>query len=226
VILMAKAVIFDWDGTIADTKKAVIQSFQKVLTEAGCKVTDEFILRLMGIGTKKTIIKAFKECNKRLNVSKLEKLAEEKVNIQSELTDIVRFIDGAIELLEALFGKTKIALATMSSRRVVEKILSEKKIKKYFDVVVTADEVNKPKPNPEIFLLSATKLGVDQKDCVVIEDSIFGVRAAKKAKMKCVAVPSGVYNKEELEQEHPDFVVKSLVEKKVVLDFILRENES
>jgi beta-phosphoglucomutase-like phosphatase (HAD superfamily) len=123
VILMAKAVIFDWDGTIADTKKAVIQSFQKVLTEAGCKVTDEFILRLMGIGTKKTIIKAFKECNKRLNVSKLEKLAQEKVNIQSELTDIVRFIDGAIELLEALFGKTKIALATMSSRRVVVKVL-------------------------------------------------------------------------------------------------------
>jgi len=217
---MTKAVIFDWDGTIADTKKAVIQSFQKVLTEAGCKVTDEFILRLMGIGTKKTIIKAFKECNKRLNVSKLEKLAEEKVNIQSELTDIVRFIDGAIELLEALFGKTKIALATMSSRRVVEKILSEKKIKKYFDVVVTADEVNKPKPNPEIFLSVAKKLGVDQKDCVVIEDSIFGVRAAKKAKMTCIAVPSGVYNKKELEQEHPDIVVNSLVEKETVLQFI------
>ena len=82
-MLMIQAVIFDWDGTIADTKKAVIQSFQKVLTEAGCKVTDEFILRLMGIGTKKTIIEAFKECNKRLDVSTLEKLAEEKVSDSS-----------------------------------------------------------------------------------------------------------------------------------------------
>ena len=223
---MVKAVIFDWDGTIADTKKAVIQSFQKVLTKADCSVTDEFILRLMGVGTKKTIIKAFKECNQRLDVSTLEKLANEKIRIQSELTYSVRLIDGAIELLELLQGKTKIALATMSSRRVVDKILSEKRIKKYFDVVVTSDEVNKPKPNPEIFLLSATKLGVDQKECVVIEDSIFGVRAAKAAKMKCVAVPSGVYNKEELEQEHPDFVVKSLVEKDTILDFILREEDS
>lgn len=219
-MLMILAVIFDWDGTIADTKKAVIQSFQKVLTQAGCNVTDEFILRLMGIGTKKTIIEAFKKCKKRLDVSTLEKLAEEKVTIQAELTNDVRFIDGAIELLELLHGKTKIALATMSSRRVVDKILSEKKIKTYFDVVVTADEVNKPKPNPEIFLSVAKKLGVDQKDCVVIEDSIFGVRAAKKAKMTCIAVPSGVYNKKELEQEHPDIVVNSLVEKETVLQFI------
>lgn len=219
-MLMILAVIFDWDGTIADTKKAVIQSFQKVLTQAGCNVTDEFILRLMGIGTKKTIIEAFKKCKKRLNVSTLEKLAEEKVTIQAELTNVVRFIDGAIELLELLHGKTKIALATMSSRRVVDKILSEKRIKTYFDVVVTADEVNKPKPNPEIFLSVAKKLRVDQKDCVVIEDSIFGVRAAKKAKMKCIAVPSGVYNKKELEQEHPDIVVNSLVEKETVLQFI------
>jgi len=223
-MLMILAVIFDWDGTIADTKKAVIQSFQKVLTEAGCNVTDEFILRLMGIGTKKTIIEAFKECSKRLDVLTLEKLAKEKVIIQAELTDVVRFIDGAIELLELLHGKTKIALATMSSRRVVEKILSETKIKKYFDVVVTADEVNRPKPNPEIFLSAAKMLGVDQKDCVIIEDSIFGVRAAKKAKMKCIAVPSGVYNKKELEQEHPDLVVNSLVEKETVLQFIFKKN--
>ena len=219
-MLMILAVIFDWDGTIADTKKAVIQSFQKVLTQAGCNVTDEFILRLLGIGTKKTIIEAFKKCKKRLDVSTLEKLAEEKVTIQAELINDVRFIDGAIELLELLHKKTKIGLATMSSRRVVDKILSEKKIKTYFDVVVTADEVNKPKPNPEIFLSVAKKLGVDQKDCIVIEDSIFGVRAAKKAKMTCIAVPSGVYNKKELEQEHPDIVVNSLVEKETVLQFI------
>ena len=219
-MLMILAVIFDWDGTIADTKKAVIQSFQKVLTQAGCNVTDEFILRLLGIGTKKTIIEAFKKCKKRLDVSTLEKLAEEKVTIQAELINDVRFIDGAIELLELLHGKTKIALATMSSRRVVDKILSEKKIKTYFDVVVTADEVNKPKPNPEIFLSVAKKLGVDQKDCIVIEDSIFGVRAAKKAKMTCIAVPSGVYNKKELEQEHPNIVVNSLLEKETVLQFI------
>ena len=217
---MVKAVIFDWDGTLADTKRAVVQSFQKVLGEAGCRVSDEFIERRMGIGTKKTIIEAFGECRMRLDVSTLEKLAKEKIRIQAELTHIVTLLEGATELLEALQGKTKIALATMSSRKVVEKLLPEKKIESYFDVVVTADEIDKPKPDPEVFLVSAAKLGVKPEDCVVVEDSIFGVKAAKAAEMKCIAVSSGVYSREELEEENPDLMIDSLVEKERVLSFV------
>ena len=217
---MVKAVIFDWDGTLADTKKAVVQSFQKVLGEAGCRVSDEFIERRMGIGTKKTIIEAFRECRMRLDVSTLEKLAKEKIRIQAELTQIVRLFDGVAELLEALQGRIQIALATMSSRKVVEKLLPEKKIESYFDVVVTADEIDKPKPDPEVFLVSAAKLGVKPEDCVVVEDSIFGVKAAKAAEMKCIAVSSGVYSREELEEENPDLMIDSLVEKERVLSFV------
>ena len=217
---MAKAVIFDWDGTLADTKRAVLQSFQKVLGEAGCVVSDEFIERRIGIGTKKTIMEAFRECNMRFNVSMLEKVATEKIRIQTGLTEIVSLFDGASELLEALQGKTRIALATMSNRKVVNKLLSEKEIETYFDVVVSADEIVNPKPDPEVFLLSAKKLGVDPKDCMVVEDSVFGVRAAKEANMKCIAVFSGVYSSEELQQEHPDMVIGSLVEKERILAFI------
>jgi len=217
---MIKAVIFDWDGTLADTKKAVVQSFQKVLGEAGCVVSDKFIERRMGIGTKKTIIEAFRKCHIRLDVSTLEKLAKEKIRIQVELTEIVSLFDGVTEFLEALQGKTKIALATMSGRKVIDKLLPEKRIKTYFDVVVSADEIVKPKPNPEVFLVSAKKLGVDPKDCVVVEDSVFGVRAAKAAEMQCIAVPSGAYSIEELQQENPDLMINSLTEKERILDFI------
>ena len=217
---LVKAVIFDWDGTLADTKKAVVQSFQKVLGEAGCRVSDEFIARRMGIGTKKTIIEAFRECHMRLDVLTLEKLAKEKIRIQSGLTDIVRLFDGVAELLEALHGRIQIALATMSSRKVVDKLLPEKRIEGYFDVVVTADEVVKPKPDPEVFLVSAAKLGVKPEDCVVVEDSVFGVRAAKAAKMKCIAVPSGAYSREELQEENPDLMLNSLVEKERIQHFI------
>jgi len=217
---MIKAVIFDWDGTLADTKKAVVQSFQKVLGEAGCRVSDEFIERRMGIGTKKTIIEAFRECRMRLDVSTLEKFAEEKIRIQAELTQIVALFDGVAELLDALQGRIKIALATMSSRKVVAKLLPEKKIGGYFDVVVTTDEIVKPKPDPEVFLVSAASLGVKPKDCVVVEDSVFGVRAARAAGMKCIAVPSGAYSREELAEEKPDLMIDSLAEKERVLSFI------
>lgn len=219
-MLMTKAVIFDWDGTLAYTMKAVVQSFQKVLTEAGCRISDEFIARRMGIGTKKTIIEAFRECHMRLDVSTLEKLADEKVRIQAGLADIVSLFDGATELLEALQKKTKIALATMSGRKVVDKLLPAKRIAKYFDVVVSADEVANPKPDPEVFLVAAKKLGVAPEDCVVVEDSVFGVRAAKAANMKCIAVHSGVYSREELQEEQPDMVIGSLIEKEKMLGFI------
>ncbi|MCJ7721699.1 HAD family phosphatase, partial [Candidatus Bathyarchaeota archaeon] len=74
-------------------------------------------------------------------------------------------------------------------------------------------EVANPKPDPEVFLVAAKKLGVAPEDCVVVEDSVFGVRAAKAANMKCIAVPSGAYSKEELEQEQPDLMIDSLLEK-------------
>jgi HAD superfamily hydrolase (TIGR01509 family) len=217
---MVKAVIFDWDGTLADTKEAIVRSFQKVLVEAGCLVSDEFIERRVGIGTKKTLEEVLEECDVRFDDEMLENLAGEKIRIQANLTEIVSLFDGAIELLENLQGKIKIALATMSSRKVVDKLLPEKRIGGYFDVVVSADEIVKPKPDPEVFLASAAKLGVKPEDCVVVEDSVFGVRAAKAAKMKCIAVSSGAYSREELQEENPDLMINSLVEKDRILHFI------
>ena len=217
---MAKAVIFDLDGTLADTKRVVVQSFQDALRVADCVVNDEFIERRIGIGTKKTIIEAFRECHMRFDVLILEKVAGEKIGIQVGLTGSVSLFDGVTELLEALHGKMRIALATMSNRKVVDKLLLEKGIDTYFDVVVSADEVVNPKPDPEVFLMSARKMGVDSIECVVVEDSVFGVKAAKEANMKCIAVSSGVYSEKELQEEHPDMVINSLIEKEKILGFI------
>ena len=219
-MLMVKAVIFDWDGTLVDTKKAVVRSFKKVLVKAACLVSDEFIERRMGIGTKRTLEQALTECNVRFDDAMLENLVEEKIRIQANLTNIVSLFGGAIELLEELHGRIKIALATMSSRKVVDKLLSENRIGWYFDVVVSADEIFSPKPDPEVFLISAARLRVDPEDCVVVEDSVFGVRAAKAAKMKCIAVSSGAYSREELQEENSDLMINSLVEKEKVLHFI------
>ncbi len=217
---MIKAVIFDWDGTLADTRKAVVQSFQTVLTKAGCKVTKEFLERLMGVGTKKTIIEAFRQCNMKINVETLDNLSKEKVRIQAELTDLVQVFEGVTELLDALETKTKLAMATMSGRQVINKALAEKNLESYFETVISADDINNPKPNPEIFLKTAKTLGVRPKDCVVVEDSIFGVKAATDAKMKCIAVSSGVYSNQELQKECPDIVVDGVWETERILSFI------
>lgn len=217
---MFKAVIFDWDGTLADTKKAVVESFKRVLTEIGCAVSNEFLERRIGTGTRKMLADALNKCNITYDDETLEELTRKKVRLQTELSETVNLFEGATDLLDALYGKTRIALATMSSRPVIDKLLMEKKVKKYFRAVVTADEVSKPKPDPEIFLAAATKLNLPPQDCVILEDSIFGVKAVKAAKMKCIAIPSGAYSREELEKENPDLLVDSLTQTERILNFI------
>ena len=98
----------------------------------------------------------------------------------------------------------------MNNRAVVMHLLQINEIADCFDTVLTVEAVSHSKPDPEIFLKTAEQLKAKPQACVVFEDSIFGVQAAKSADMGCIAVTTGVYNEEELEMERPDLIVKSL----------------
>jgi beta-phosphoglucomutase-like phosphatase (HAD superfamily) len=100
-------------------------------------------------------------------------------------------------------------------------LLKAKELEKYFNAVLTAESISHSKPNPEIFLKSASKLQAIPEKCVVIEDSIFGVKAAKSANMGCVAVVTGVYSRLELLKEKPDLIIKTLKDEQIV-PFILQ----
>jgi len=220
---MFRAVIFDWDGTLADTKKVIVEASKRVLKEVGCIVNDEFIERRIGIGSAGILRDALDEKGVKYDRELLEELIRKKNELQRKLSGYVELFEGAAELLEALHGRIKIALATMCSRKVIEKLLLEKSIRRYFEVVVTADEVSRPKPNPQIFVISQRKLGVDPEGCLVVEDSVYGVKAAKAAGMRCVAVPSGPFTKEELRKESPDLLVDSIAEKDRILRFLFND---
>jgi len=218
---MYDAVIFDWDGTLADTKHVIVNSFRRVLKDIGCNTSDDFIERRIGVGPRNILKDALKAANIPFDEEMIDKLEEEKLKIHMELIDEINLFEGATELLNSVKNKVKTALATMGNKRVIDKLLAEKGVRKYFNVVLTFEEVKKPKPNPEIFLKCAMRLKCQPKKCLVLEDSIFGVIAAKKANMKCIAVPSGAYSKEELKKEEPDLIVNSINEKQKILDFIL-----
>jgi len=219
---MFDAVIFDWDGTLADTKFAVVTSFQTVLKEMGCNVTDEFLERRIGIGTKRTLAEALRAKNTPFTDEEINELTKKKTKVQVRLTHTVSLFEGVVSLLESLGNKKKVALASMSNREVIDKLLEEKGIRKYFNIVVTADEVIQPKPDPEAFLECAIYLKCRPEKCVVVEDSIFGVQAAKQAGMRCIAIPTGAYSREELENENPDLIVNSIEERETILSFVLK----
>ncbi len=218
---MFDAVIFDWDGTLADTRKAIVISFQKALKEINLEVPTQYIERRIGIGASETFREILRAANRRVDEKVVKQLVERKSKVQIQLASEVVLFEGARELLEALRGKVKVGLASMNSRAVVMHLLQINGIADCFDTVLTVEAVSHSKPDPEIFLKTAEQLKAKPQACVVFEDSLFGVKAAKSANMGCIAVTTGVYTKQELEVEKPDLIVKTLNDPQI-LRFILQ----
>lgn len=217
---MFEAAIFDWDGTLADTRKAIVIAFQKTLNEIHIKVADEYIERRIGIGAADTFRDVLKSKNQQLDEDLVKSLVYRKSEIEVQLTNQISLFTGAKELLQALDGELKMGLASMNNRSVILHLIKDKEVAQYFSVVLTAESVSHSKPDPEIFLKTAQKLDTKPGRCVVFEDSIFGVQAAKSAEMSCIAVATGFYSKQELLVANPDFVAANLGDNRII-PFIL-----
>jgi beta-phosphoglucomutase len=207
---MFEAAIFDWDGTLADTRIPIVTSFHRALKEVGLDVQTEYIERRIGIGASDTFREILRSQNRPVDEALVKQLVARKSEIQVELADQVKLFSGATELLASLQGKLHVALASMNNRTVIGHLLKVKGLDDCFEYVMTGDKVTHSKPDPEIFLKSAEALKVAPEHCVVFEDSIFGVKAAKAANMSCIAVTTGVYSREELQNEKADLIVESL----------------
>jgi beta-phosphoglucomutase len=218
---MFEAAIFDWDGTLADTREVIVISFRRALFEVGCKVDDEFVERRMGIGAAETFREILRSKGILFDEKFIGRLVESKSRFEIELSGQVELFEGAIELLEALEGIVKVGLASMNNQSVITHMLRAMNLEKYFQKVLTAESITHSKPNPEIFLKTAKTLKASFEQCVVFEDSIFGVKAAKVGGMGCIAVTTGVYNKKELDAENPDLTVKNLKDPRI-LPFVLQ----
>ncbi len=216
---MLQAAIFDWDGTLADTRRAIVLSFQQVLSEINLEVPVVSIERRIGIGAADTFREILKAAKRPVDEQVVKQLVERKSQLQCQRAKEVALFEGSKELLESLHCKVKVGLASMNSRQVVMHLLTLNKLVDCFDVVLTVETVSHSKPDPEIFLKTAKRLDVKVEACVVFEDSIFGVKAAKAAGMRCIAVTTGAYKANELQAESPDLVIKNLSEP-TILPFI------
>jgi beta-phosphoglucomutase len=217
------AVLFDWDGTLADTREVIVATFKQVSREAGATVSAEFIERRIGTGAAQTFKEILQAGGKHFDDTLIEKLLEKKIQAERNMSSRVKLLPGVLSLLEALHERIVLALASMNNRPVIEGLLNSMKIRNLFKVVVTVEDVTKFKPDPEIFLKCATKLQCKPEECIVVEDSIFGVQAAKAAGMECIAVLTGVYSREELKMANPGLIVNSLAERQRILNFIFRK---
>jgi HAD superfamily hydrolase (TIGR01509 family) len=116
-------------------------------------------------------------------------------------------------------SKYNVALVSSSPKPIVDIVVQRFELGKYFDRIITGDDVEKGKPDPEPYLKAAKELGVHPEECVVVEDSINGVKSAKAAGMKCIGITNS-FPREELERAGADYVIDVIVELPVALEAI------
>lgn len=182
-----EAVLWDMDGVIADTGAYHLQAWQVVFSERGLNYSDEEFRRNFG-QRNDTIIK--KVTGGSLPQSEVEAIATKKEEVyRQKIARNIMPLPGAVKLMKSLKERgIKMAIASSAPLENVMLILRGLDIADYFQVIVWGREVTEGKPSPQVFLLAAKRLKVEPASCLVIEDAVAGVTAAKRAGMKCVAV--------------------------------------
>jgi beta-phosphoglucomutase len=187
-----KACIFDLDGVIVDTAHYHFMAWKRLASELGFTLTEADNERLKGVSRMRSLEIVLEIGKVSLNEHDKEKLANKKnawfVDYLERMAPEEIF-SGVKELLAQIKSKG-IKVAVASSSKNANTVVQLLGIQRDFDVIVDGTMVVNTKPDPEIFLLTARKLGVDPKDCVVFEDAEAGVDAALAAGMKCVGVGS------------------------------------
>jgi beta-phosphoglucomutase len=216
---MLRALIFDFNGIIVDDEPIHFELFKQVLAEEGIKLTEaDYYARYLGFDDRGAFTAAYREHGRSLDEKLLARLIDRKtIYYQSEIRSKVRIFPGVEKLVTTLVPVLPLAVASGALKQEIETILSAAGLLKHFAVIISAEDVDHGKPEPEIFLKALARLNaqvedghpIDAADCLVIEDSKEGIRGARRAGMKCLAVSNS--HPTELLQE-ANAVVRSLEE--------------
>lgn len=202
------AIIWDLDGVLVDTGVYHFSAWKETLKRRGIDFSQEDFRQTFGMRNEEIIGKIMGDS---ISPENMQLIAREKeAAFRSQITGNLKALPGVMKLLKDLkYGNYKMALATSTPMENVKAILAALGIKDYFDAIVSDEDVKKGKPDPEVFLKAAGKLGVRVDNCLVFEDSIAGTEAARAAGMRCIAVTT-TNPAEKLALA--DLVVKSLEE--------------
>ncbi len=206
---MIRAIIFDLDGVIADSEHLSTEADDIVLARYGIKMTAKETKEAFGRRIEEIFGDLLKARNLKMSIPELVK--EKDAVLEKLMIGKLQPIKNSLELIGFLQRKGfKMALATSSHEYKMVQELNELGIEDLFPVKLTGDDVTKGKPNPEIYLIAAKRLGVTPEECAVIEDSAFGIQSAKNAGMYAIALRSP--NSEGQDLSKADLVVDDLSE--------------
>lgn len=194
---MVKAVIFDLDGVLVSTDELHYVAWKKIAEELGIdNFTKEDNVRQRGVSRMASLEVVLEKSNRTFSNNEKEVLAERKNDIYvKSLENLSKSdaLDGVFDFLEFLNDKN-IKVAVGSASKNTPLILKKTGLEDCFDAVSCGLDTTKSKPDPEVFLIAASKLGIEPENCVVVEDSDAGIEAAKSAGMYAIAVGAAMCN--------------------------------
>jgi HAD superfamily hydrolase (TIGR01509 family) len=220
---MLEAVIFDCNGVIADDEPIHFELFRRVLAEEGLELSrDEYYARYLHFDDRTCFEAALRDRGRPFTPEEISaRVARKAAYYRVAVADGVRIFPGARELVLSLAKRYPLAVASGARREEIALILERAGLAAHFQAVVASEDVRRAKPDPEPFLLALERLNaargsragrrhsIRPDQCAVIEDSVGGVRGARAAGMRCVAV-AHTYDPADLGEA--DLVVRSLEE--------------
>jgi len=180
-----KGLIFDLDGTLADTMPIHFIAWKNAAAKYGIDFTPGLFQQLAGIPLYPTVEKLNQMFGKTIDPSEMGDLKESEFEKNMHLTPEIKVVT---DLVRKYHGKIPMAVGTGGSRRLSLKSLDIIGLGGYFDILVTSEDVTNFKPHPETFLKCAEKMGVDPIECEVFEDGLLGIQAARAAGMMVIDV--------------------------------------
>jgi HAD superfamily hydrolase (TIGR01509 family) len=199
-----RAVVFDLDGVLVDSEEAWFQAERAMMRRHDVVLNDEDRRASLGRSPEQSI--AVYAARLGWSGDRRVALRAELVSLMSEAYRSIKPMPGARDVVHRLHGVVPLGLASNTDRSLVESALDATSLTGCFDAIVCADEVDRPKPDPDLYLRACELLGVVPEDAVAFEDSETGVAAAKGAGLTCVAVP--LY--EGVDVSRADAVLRSL----------------
>jgi HAD superfamily hydrolase (TIGR01509 family) len=202
------AVVFDMDGVLIQSEEVWDHVRERFVRERGGRYDDEIQRAMMGMSSTEWSLYLHEhagvpESPEAINADVVRRMLD-------AYRDHLPLIPGAVEAVRRLADRFTLGLASSSNRELIDTVLEVAGIAPFFSATVSSEEVAHGKPAPDVYLEAARRLGVDPTGCAAIEDSHGGIRSAKSAGMRVIAIPNPTYPPGEDALALADVVLPSL----------------
>ncbi len=193
--MLARGILFDFNGVIANDEALHFEALAATLATHGIPLTRErYLADLLGLDDRECLRRALAAAGQPADARTLRHAAEQKAGIYEALAGVrMTLVPGAREFVEAASGAGMVlGIASSALRREVESVLDANLLREHFEVIISANEVERCKPDPQSFESARLRLRLTRDECVVVEDSRPGIAAARAGGFRCAAIASSL----------------------------------